>query len=71
MLRPCLPWGSGGVCSFRVRKAYSGFYSLWVGSCPAAKLDLGAAFICIVNQPVKNDLFGGNSAVSHAGVIFF
>lgn len=56
---------------FVLGKSIGGFYSLWVGSCPAAKLDLGAAFICIVNQPVKNDLFGGNSAVSHAGVIFF
>lgn len=25
------------------------FYSLWVGGCPAAKLDRRAAFICIVN----------------------
>lgn len=48
----------------------AGFYSLWVGGCPAAKLDLRAAFICIVNRPVKNYLFGGNSAVSHASVIF-
>lgn len=70
MLRSCLRSGSGCLCSFCVRKPYRRFYLLWVGGCPAAKLDLRAACICIVNQPVKNDLFGGNSAVSHASVIF-
>lgn len=56
------------LCSFCVRKPYRWFL-LAVGHCPAAKLDLHAAFIYIVNQPIKNDLFCGNWAVSHVFVI--
>lgn len=69
MLCSRLPSFSGCLCRFCGGNLIGGVYWLWVGGCPTAKLALHAASVCIVNQPVKNDLFRGNSAVSQLAVI--